>query len=261
MTNFLLALTVFLTLFIVFFASVMTGYRFGVFRKTKSQQNHLEIVRVAEGTVFALFGLLVAFSFSGSYSRFEDRKVKIIAEVNAIENAYQYTELLEPASRVVMRDLIRQYIDFRIAAYQQFAEFTGFEQQMDRFNKMENVVRHNAMQAIIKTNNNSASLLFAPAISDMLEIANTRILITRIHPAGQIFFLLIGLGALSAFLLGINMAKKQKFSTVDVLCFVAITAYTLYVIIDMEYPRVGMIRVNTFDNFLVETKDRLSQDQ
>jgi len=91
----------------------------------------------------------------------------------------------------------------------------------------------------------------------MLDIANTRIMITRVHPPGQIFFLLIGLGALSSFLVGYGMAKRPKFSFVYTLCFVAITAYTLYVIIDLEFPRIGMIRVDAFDHFLVEARDGL----
>src|SRR5258706_15846741 len=114
MINFLLALAVFTSLVILFFISIFIGYQFGVSRKTKTARHHLEVVRVAEGTVFALFGLMVAFAFSGAYMRFEERKIKIIAEVNAIQEAYQYTDLLEAESRTGMRALIRQYVDFRI---------------------------------------------------------------------------------------------------------------------------------------------------
>jgi hypothetical protein len=41
-----------------------------------------------DGMVFALFGLLVAFTFSGAASRFDDRRALIVTEANDIGTAY-----------------------------------------------------------------------------------------------------------------------------------------------------------------------------
>jgi len=50
-----------------------------------------------EGAVFALLGLLIAFTFSGAAARFEDRRALIIEETNDIGTAYLRLDLL-PAS-------------------------------------------------------------------------------------------------------------------------------------------------------------------
>src|SRR5207344_161666 len=47
-----------------------------------------------EGAVFALFGLMVAFSFSGAVSRFDSRRALITEEANDIGTAYLRIELL-----------------------------------------------------------------------------------------------------------------------------------------------------------------------
>jgi hypothetical protein len=257
MNNFLLALGVFAFLFILLFISCKIGYWFGMWRKGQGTQSQLGIVKVAEGTVFALFGLLVAFSFSGAYTRFEERKIKIIDEVNAIEVAYHRIDLLKPALQPVMRTLIKNYIDDRIATYKRLAEFHGFYVELETFKQVQNRVWLQAVDATQQTADHAVTLLFIPAINNMLDIANTRIMITRIHPPIPIFMLLIGLGALSAFLAGYSMARKQKYSLVYALCFVGVTAFTLYVIIDLEFPRMGMIRVDAFDYLLLEARDGL----
>jgi MFS family permease len=51
-------------------------------------------VGAVEGAVFALFGLLIAFTFSGAASRFDDRRHLIIDEANDIGTAWSYLDLL-----------------------------------------------------------------------------------------------------------------------------------------------------------------------
>jgi len=59
------------------------GRRLGV-RRRKGEPGSLGTV---EGAVFALFGLMVAFTFSGAATRFNEKRMLIAEEVNAIEIA------------------------------------------------------------------------------------------------------------------------------------------------------------------------------
>lgn len=260
MTNFLIALTAYVALFLILYISVKIGCRFGIRHKLAADGNHQnDVIKVVEGTVFALFGLLIAFSFSGAYTRFEDREIKIISEINQIETAYARIDLLQPAVQADMRVLIMRYIDERIAMYQHFDNFSGFKAEMDQFKVVENEVWKKSVDVTKQPADLATRILFLQAINDMLDIANTRVMITRVHPPVQIFILLIGLGALSAFLAGYSMAKRGKYSSIYTLSFIAITSFTLYVIFDLEFPRTGMIRVSRFDNLLIEMKDSLGK--
>ncbi len=55
-------------------------------------------IGVIDGFVFALVGLLIAFTFSGAASRFEKRRDLIVTEANAIGTAWLRLDLL-PARR------------------------------------------------------------------------------------------------------------------------------------------------------------------
>src|SRR5688572_11733001 len=71
----------------------------------------------AEAAVFGLFGLLVAFTFSGAASRFEDRRDLLTAEANAIGTAYLRLDLLPGDAQPPLRDLFRKYLDVRYEVY------------------------------------------------------------------------------------------------------------------------------------------------
>ena len=55
-----------------------------------------EGVGVIDGAVFALPGLLLAFTFSGAAARFDTRRHLIVEEANAIGTAYLRLDLLPP---------------------------------------------------------------------------------------------------------------------------------------------------------------------
>ena len=64
------------------------GRRLGVWRRPKESEGERGSLGTVEGAVFALFGLMVAFTFSGAATRFNEKRMLIAEEVNTIETAY-----------------------------------------------------------------------------------------------------------------------------------------------------------------------------
>ena len=71
-----------------------------------------------EGAVFALFGLLLAFTFSGAVARFDAHRELVIEERNNIETAYLRLDLLPLQSQPPLRQLFRDYVDSRLHLYE-----------------------------------------------------------------------------------------------------------------------------------------------
>ena len=72
------------------------GRRFGIRRRPKESEGERGGLGTVEGAVFALFGLMVAFTFSGAATRFNEKRMLIAEEVNCIETAYLRLHLLSP---------------------------------------------------------------------------------------------------------------------------------------------------------------------
>ena len=65
------------------------------------------------------------------------------------------------------------------------------------------------------------------------------------------------LGAVSllcALLAGYGMGPSKGRSWLHILALAAILAVTIYVIVDLEYPRLGLFQVTDFDRLLVEVR-------
>jgi len=61
----------------------------------------------------------------------------------------------------------------------------------------------------------------------------------------------------SALLAGYGMAGATSRSWLHMLCFAAAMAVSVYVILDLEFPRLGLIRVDAFDQALVELRESM----
>jgi hypothetical protein len=95
-------------------------------------------------------------------------------------------------------------------------------------------------------------MLLLPALNAMIDISTTRTMAGQVHPPPVIFAMLCVLVLASALLAGFSMAGPQPRSWIHMRVFALIMAVTVYVIIDLEYPRLGLIRVDAVDQVLVD---------
>ena len=75
------------------------GRRFGVRRRPKESEGERGNLGTVEGAVFALFGLVIAFTFAGGATRFNEKRMLIAQEANTMETAYLRLQLLPPEAR------------------------------------------------------------------------------------------------------------------------------------------------------------------
>jgi hypothetical protein len=91
----------------------------------------------------------------------------------------------------------------------------------------------------------------------MIDITTTRLVATEMHPPSVVFY---GLGLLvmaTSLLAGYGMAESKKRSWMHMVVYAVIMAATLYVILDLEYPRFGLIRIDAADRLLVEVRNTM----
>jgi hypothetical protein len=95
----------------------------------------------------------------------------------------------------------------------------------------------------------------ARAIPDsMFDLSTTRLASTRIHPPPIIYGLLGVVSLLCALLAGYGMGASESRSWLHMLGLAAVLAITIYVIVDLEYPRLGFFQISDFDQLLVEVR-------
>ena len=87
-------------LFVGMLVCLEVGYRIGSYGVERHQELEHEGTGAIEAAVFALLGLLLAFTFGGAMTRLETRRELIVQEANAIGTAYLRLDVLPAADSV-----------------------------------------------------------------------------------------------------------------------------------------------------------------
>jgi hypothetical protein len=234
------------------------GRRVGVKRGPRESDGERGGLGTVEGAVFALFGLMVAFTFSGAASRFNEKRMLIAEEVNCIETAYLRLNLLPAHARPALQELFRHYLDSRLETYRRLPNMAAAEMEMANSWKIQQEMWAEAVAATpLPDSHPSSGLLLLPALNSMFDIATTRTMALQLHPPRIIYALLFGLGLICSVLAGYRMSGGQNRSWLHILSFTVLTVVIVYVMLDIEYPRAGLIRLEHSDQAMVDLRARM----
>jgi hypothetical protein len=233
------------------------GYRVGDRQRRQHPETSHEGVGVIEAAVFALLGLLLAFSLSDAMTRLDQRRQLIVTEANSISTAYQRIDLLPPADQPAMRSLFRVYLDARLAAYQKFPDDRAAEAGMDQAEKIEDQIWEKAVAGARASSDREAELLLLPAISDMDSVTTERKFALHTHIPPFVFALLISVALLSALLAGYAMAKRGTRSWLHLVIYPVVVAVTIFALLELEYPRSGHHVLEPVDKAMYDLRDSI----
>jgi hypothetical protein len=214
-----------------------------------------------EGAIFALLGLLVAFSFSGAAGRFDDRRHLIVDEANAIGTAYLRLDLTPAAAHTPLRELFRRYLDTRLEAYRLLPDLDAARGALARAEELQRAIWIASVAGCADAAPQPCGIMLLPALNAMIDITTTRTAAARMHPPWVILWLLCGLAFGCALLAGYSMGVGKRRKWTHMVAFAAVLALTVYVIVDLEFPRVGFIRVDDFDQVLVDLRASMDKSK
>jgi hypothetical protein len=253
--NELSALIFIVVLFVGMLVCLECGRRLG--NRVLARGGGREGLGTIEGAMFALLGLLVAFTFSGAATRFEVRRHLIVEEANDIGTAYLRVDLLPADAQPEIRDLFRRYVDARVNTYKHFSEPQTVAQQLAESVDLQNQIWQKSVAGAARSGNTAAAMLLLPALNAMIDITTTRIAATENHPPNVIFAMLGVIALATSLMSGFEMAGSKRRSWLHIAGYALIFAISVYVILDLEHPRMGLIWVNSFDHYLADVRSTM----
>ncbi len=248
-----LTLTVACGLFIAVLVFLEIGCRIGA--AIKKDEEKATGSGAVDTAVYGLLGLLIAFTFSGAATRFEARRHLIVEEANAIGTAYLRLDLLPAEAQAALKVKFRQYLDSRLKVYQKLPDIEAAKTEYLVSQALQSEIWTGAVAASRAVFPQPAAMLLLPALNQMIDITTTRTVAAQNHPPSIIFIMLISLVLLSALLAGYSMACDKN--RIHMFVFAAILAITVFIIFDLEYPRLGLIRIDAADQILLEVRQSM----
>jgi hypothetical protein len=241
--------------YIALLGALRVGIQFGNARLRSHPEDKGGASPATDAAVFALLGLLIAFTFSGAAQRFDRRRDLIVQESNAIGTAYLRLDLLPAAVQPQLREAFRSYVDARLAYYRALDKGAEGSLAYDsRARVLQRSIWKQATAAAAQASTPAPLMLVTASLNDMIDITSTRAMSLLMHPPIAIYLLLTLLALLTAMLAGFGMAPCGRPSRLRVHGFALMFTLTVYVTLDMEYPRYGLIRVDSADQLLIDAR-------
>lgn len=211
----------------------------------------------SEGAVFGLLALLVAFTYSGASERFKVRRQLVVAEANSIRTVALRLDLLPAPAQAPLRALLSDYLDARLATFRFEGDETVDTSAKGRARRLQGEIWSQTLSAArAQGDSNITSLVVQPA-GEMIEIAATSAAAARTHTSWMIFAVLGALVLGCAFLAGYSLANSRHPQWVAWV-FPVVMSVTLYLVLDLEFPRFGLIRIDASDGALETLRENLA---
>lgn len=245
----LIAIILFILLIVFYFI----GYQLRIRKIRKNESHSVEDLSAINGTLLGLLALLLAFTFSMSNSRYDNRRQLVIEEANNIGTVILRTDIYPDSMRQLLRSHLKDYVEARIAFYQAGMHLekivAEYYKAAEISNKIWSIAANYAKTDHITTRTSE----LIPALNAMIDITTTRRAAGESTIPDSIMYFLLSLCLCSAFLLGYD--HKNKFDWIVVIGFAIMLSSTVFTIIDMDRPRSGLINMDKPNEKIIELRE------
>jgi len=194
-----------------------------------------------QGAMLGLLGLLLGFSFSGAASRFLERQDLIVQEANAIGTAYLRADLLDEPHRSGLRAGLAHYVDRRLKVSVTLREGLSAEATAEITRMHARIWNAASAGALARPN---TTVVVIPPVNEIIDLHSTRLSAARKHLPAPVLGLLIVCSALSMTVIGYGCGLAGRRSLMIAGSLAILIAAALWITIDLDHPRAGIIRLD-----------------
>ena len=230
------------------------GWRYGRQTRVAEEYSKREGSGLMDNAVFGLLGLLIGFTFNGATSRFDQRRLLVGKEVNAIGTAWQRIDALPSHLQDSVRVPFRRYVDALLTYYQSPSSTNDPVREPTDVTRAQDETWSNAVKACVTKEGDVARMLLLPGLNDMFGAVEEERFARRVHPPTVIFVMLALTALAAALLAGFAIAGGSNRDWIHRVGVAAVVSLAVYIIFEMEYPRLGLIRIRGADQALVDLR-------
>lgn len=221
---------------------IYLGVKVSLFRKISRDSEDSNSIVITG--IYTIIGLLLAFSFGMSGSRFDSRKKDIVDESNDIGTAILRSDMYPDSIRALFREDFRNYLEARILYFEAHDDLNMVKKSIvmsdgyaDKLWKRASELSGNSQYLVVSNQ-------MIPALNAMFDIANTRMRGELYKLPDQLIYMLLLSLIIGAFVYGYSSQAKGKVDWFIAICFCLVSISIIFFILDMDRPRKGLINLD-----------------
>jgi len=242
-----LPLAALIVLFVLIMLSFELGQMIGERWRAKHHDTEIKGVGALEAAVFGLLSLLIAFTFSGAVTRFEQRRDLTRQEAIAVSAAKSQIALLPAQSQSEMRTLLKNYVNVRLKLYNGLSDVGLAKTTLDQSHQIQRALRYAAIEAVRQSDEVELAMPILVKLDEIDAIQMTQDMARTLHPPYVIYAMLALLAIVCSLMSGFSIEQIKSRGLLHVLAFAFSTTLTFAVTVDLEAPRFGLIRIDSTD--------------
>ena len=216
------------------------GFQLGSLSRSTDEAFDRQVALV-RGSTAALVAFLIGFAFSGAASRFIDRLDIIVKEANALGTAYLRADIIAEPQRSELKAALKEYTADRVTLLSREGR-----DQIDPLIAKASGLHERMWRSAIKATQNNAPLMAVvlPPINEVIDLHSVHLAMARRHLPIPLMAVLLGTAAIGLGIVGFGNGRAgRRFSLIDSV-YGFVLAIALWMTIDLDYPGMGLIRVN-----------------
>jgi hypothetical protein len=209
-----------------------------------------------EGSLLGLFAFFLGFTFSMSGSRYDERRQSIVHEANCIGTAILRAELYPDSVKTLLHKQFKLYLTDRLTYFNVARNVKALDQSLSGTDKhgfaLWKTISDYSRQGLFP----EANRQMIPALNDMLDAVTSRDASKNAKVPSVIVYVLLFLSGCSSFIVGYGTRGKLINNAIGYL-FIGMVSVAIYLIIDLDTSRSGLIDAGSTNEKMIELKNLL----
>lgn len=206
-----------------------------------------------QASLLGLLALLLSFTFGMSSSRYDHRREIILEEANNIGIVVLLTDIYPNPIKKNLKNDLKEYLEARIDYFNADVNITKINRAQQNSKKIYTKVWNQVMAESQNPENLLRSQQMIPAMVKMIDVVRSRDLIKNSTVPDSVLWLLFLIIMFASFTVGYTNIGQQKNHVISFV-FTATIVLTVFLILNLDRPRRGIINTDNAEKKIVELR-------
>jgi hypothetical protein len=219
------------------------GFRLGLRLHASKSEGRKKQIGGIQAAVLGLLGLLIGFTFAIADEQYDKRRDLVLDEANSIGTTYLRADLLPEAHQAPVRDLLRRYVDLRVA-YQPLLDDPAKREEGMRLSEEIHVELWKHATEAARAAPDDITATFIEALNDTIDMHRDRVAAMRARIPGGVWLLLLMVAAFGCIITGYAAGADSARTALSSVSLPLMITLVIVLIFDLAHPRQGLIGVS-----------------
>lgn len=250
-----------LFLFVIMLVALEIGLQLGFRQQIALKDANAGGGEIVLTSMFALLGLILAFTYGASVERFDARKKVVIEEANTLGTAFLVARLVAEPERTEMREALLDYARTRRTKPGEYISNQDRKKLLKFSLEKQAVLWPTTERIVLKPQPDFIKKSLIKVVTDVLDTHTKRIAAITDKLPNMVFWMLILLSVSTLLVAGFHAGVSGRVSRWRMYLFALVLTGVIELIVDFDRPSEGLVRVahNSISMVIIDMEADLKQ--